>query len=292
MKKLVPFLLCCVFSHAFAQSDLPPTISGTPSATAEVGKLYSFKPVAIDPEGKTLRFVIQNRPSWATFSYQTGAISGTPKEIHVGTYSKIRIFAKDAHNTVGTKEFKIVVPVPTPVPSTSMLQVYTCTEVGADGRILESDTVTWPNCKSTSFQDPTKSLVVAVNTGAKPFYWRLASKADGRIWTKIDNTQAWTRPEDITWLTAPSTATGYVTLSWTPPTENTDGTAVKDLAGYRVLYGTSPITLDKQVTIANPGITTYAVEGLTAATYYFAVRAYTTSGAESANSNIASKTIP
>jgi hypothetical protein len=33
------------------------------------------------------------------------------------------------------------------------------------------------------------------------------------------------------------------------------------------------------------------IEGLSPATYYFAVRAYTSAGAESTNSNVASKTV-
>ncbi len=43
--------------------------------------------------------------------------------------------------------------------------------------------------------------------------------------------------------------------------------------------------------LPNPGLTSGMVEGLAPATWYFAVKAYTTSGAESARSNIASKTI-
>jgi len=38
-------------------------------------------------------------------------------------------------------------------------------------------------------------------------------------------------------------------------------------------------------------MSSYVIENLAPATYYFAVRAYTSSGSESANSNIASKVV-
>lgn len=81
------------------------------------------------------------------------------------------------------------------------------------------------------------------------------------------------------------------TLSWTPPTQNTDGTALTNLAGYRIHYGTSPTVLTQAIQIANPGASGYTVTNLAPGTYYFAVRAYTSGGAESATSNTVSKAI-
>ena len=86
-------------------------------------------------------------------------------------------------------------------------------------------------------------------------------------------------------------STGSATISWLPPTENTDGSALTDLAGFRIYYGTSAMALTQTTTITNPGLTSYMVENLAAATWYFSVRAYAADGAESAPSNIASKTI-
>lgn len=85
---------------------------------------------------------------------------------------------------------------------------------------------------------------------------------------------------------------GTATLSWTPPTQNADGSSLTNLAGYRIYYGTSANSLTQQIEVANPGISTYVVSGLTRGTYYFAVRAYNTAGAESTSSNVASKAIP
>jgi len=83
---------------------------------------------------------------------------------------------------------------------------------------------------------------------------------------------------------------GSATLSWTAPTENTDGTALTNLSGYRILYGTSASSLSNVVTVANAGLTTYVID-LMPGTYYFAVKAYTATGAQSASSNVVAKVV-
>jgi hypothetical protein len=84
---------------------------------------------------------------------------------------------------------------------------------------------------------------------------------------------------------------GSATLNWTPPTRNADGTTLSNLAGYRIVYGTSSNALNRTIEVRNPGVSRYVVENLSPATYYFAVRAFSASGSESANSNVASKTV-
>lgn len=84
---------------------------------------------------------------------------------------------------------------------------------------------------------------------------------------------------------------GRATLSWTAPTENTDGSTLANLAGYRIRYGTSASTLSQTIVIDNASVTTYVVEDLAPATWYFAVTAVTSSGTESNNSNVANKRI-
>ncbi len=84
---------------------------------------------------------------------------------------------------------------------------------------------------------------------------------------------------------------GTATLSWAPPTTNTDGTPITDLAGYTIDFGASPSALNQSINITTPSSTTYTVQNLTAGTWYFAVAAYTSSGSQSALSNIVSKTI-
>jgi hypothetical protein len=83
--------------------------------------------------------------------------------------------------------------------------------------------------------------------------------------------------------------TGSATLMWTPPSTNTDGTPVS-LASFNVYSGTSPATLAYAATAAG-NTTSYTVAGLPAGTYYFAVTAVSSTGAESAMSSTGSKTI-
>ena len=86
-------------------------------------------------------------------------------------------------------------------------------------------------------------------------------------------------------------ANGRATLSWMAPTENTDGSTLSNLAGYRIRYGTSASALTQTIVIDNASVTTYVVENLSPATWYFAVTAVNSQGAESSNSNVANKQI-
>ena len=84
---------------------------------------------------------------------------------------------------------------------------------------------------------------------------------------------------------------GRATLSWTAPTENTDGSTISNLSGYRIRYGTSAGALTSTIVINNASVTTYVVEDLAPATWYFAVTAVNSAGAESGFSNVANKQI-
>ena len=84
-------------------------------------------------------------------------------------------------------------------------------------------------------------------------------------------------------------AAGSATLSWQAPTENVDGSPIEGLAGYRIHFGPSATELNQLIEVSGAGSTTYAINGLTSGTYYFAVSAYNAFGIEGALSNIASK---
>ncbi len=84
---------------------------------------------------------------------------------------------------------------------------------------------------------------------------------------------------------------GSATLYWTPPTQNTDGSDLMDLAGFKIYYGTASGNYPNQITINNPGVTTYVVDNLSANTWYFVSTAFNSSGVESDVSNVAIKTI-
>ncbi len=92
-------------------------------------------------------------------------------------------------------------------------------------------------------------------------------------------------------ITVTSVGSGSAVLSWLPPTENEDGTPLTDLAGYKLYWGTSSGKYDGSVTIDNPGVTTYVLDNLAPATYYFVATAYNAEGAESEPSNEAVGTV-
>lgn len=87
------------------------------------------------------------------------------------------------------------------------------------------------------------------------------------------------------------TASGAVTLSWEPPTENEDGTPLMDLAGYHVYWGTSNGEYTNFATVSDAGTTSFVVDELTAATWYFATTAFNSDGFESDYSDTKSTTI-
>ncbi len=84
---------------------------------------------------------------------------------------------------------------------------------------------------------------------------------------------------------------GTALLSWTPPTENTDGSALTDLAGYRIYYGTSSGNYTETVTINGAGLTSYQIDNLAPADWYFVITSFNSSNIESIYSNEVSKTI-
>lgn len=83
---------------------------------------------------------------------------------------------------------------------------------------------------------------------------------------------------------------GSATLRWTSPTQNTDGTSLTNLAGYRISYGTSATALAQTIQVPSPGASGYTVTNLAPGTWYFAVRAYTSTN-ESVSSNVGSKVV-
>jgi hypothetical protein len=72
-----------------------------------------------------------------------------------------------------------------------------------------------------------------------------------------------------------------VTVSWTPPIANTDESILKDLAGYRIYYGTTSLDYSDSLAIDNSGLSSFVVEGLGEATWYFVMTAINDQGIES-----------
>ena len=89
---------------------------------------------------------------------------------------------------------------------------------------------------------------------------------------------------------APTNATGSVSLAWDAPTQNLNGTPITNLSGFNVYYGTASRTYTHMINVRN--VTSYTVNSLPSATYYFAITTYDSSGIESDYSDEISLTIP
>jgi hypothetical protein len=123
-----------------------PTISGTPMTSAAAGIPYSFAPTAADQDDNPLTFAIGGKPSWASFSTQTGALTGTPPT--AGTFSGIIISVSDGSVSTALAAFTISVTAPTSnraptisgTPATSAKQgtayAFQPTAADADGDML------------------------------------------------------------------------------------------------------------------------------------------------------------
>jgi hypothetical protein len=92
-------------------------------------------------------------------------------------------------------------------------------------------------------------------------------------------------------VNAPSSTSGSASLSWTAPTTNADGTALTNLAGFHIYYGSNQSSMTQTIDITSPSETSYTIVGLGQGTYYFSIVAYNSSGVDSTDSNMVSKSI-
>src|SRR6185312_14952094 len=129
----------------------PPTISGTPGTSVQAAKSYSFTPTTTDPSGGTLTFTITNKPSWATFSSTTGALTGTPATSDVGTDANITISVSDGTQSASLTAFSIVVSAQTPPPPPPTISGTPGTSVKAGQSYSFTPTTTDPSGGTLSF---------------------------------------------------------------------------------------------------------------------------------------------
>jgi hypothetical protein len=274
------------FSITVTSANTAPKISGAPVTSATAGQVYSFQPSATDAEGNALGFSIQNKPVWATFSTSTGKLSGTPT---AGTYSSIVISVSDGKLAASLPAFGIAVgsgnsaPKISGTPSTSLnansLYSFQPTATDANGDALTFSIANKPSW--ATFSTTTGKISGTPDAASVGTYSNVVvSVSDGKVSASLPAFS----------IAVNQLSLGAVTLSWTPPTQNMDGTSLTNLAGYRVVYGTSASTLSQTVQVS-AGVSTVVVDNLAPATYYFAVRAYTTTGIESSNSNLATKIV-
>lgn len=301
------FANVCAFAFFSSAAEAAPTISGTPKTTFGTNSWYSFQPTARDPavRSSTLRYSIVNKPAWAKFSTTTGRLEGaTP--LKAGTWSNIRISVRSSTGTASLPAFSLQIvkkgstgdgssgggsgsnraPVVSGTPATSITagSAYSFRPSGSDpeGRALTWSITNRPAW--ASFSTSTGALTgtpSASNVGTYSNITIAASDGTNRTALRAFNIA----------VTSPGSNNGSATLSWTPPTTLTNGSALTNLAGYRIYYGTSAGNLSRTVQVNSAGMTRYVLNDLSPATYYFAVRAYTSSGSESEASNVVSKVV-
>jgi len=268
-----------------------PTITGTPATSVTAGNAYAFTPVGSDADGNTLTYSIQNKPTWANFSTTTGRLSGTPTSANVGTSARITITVTDGTATASLASFTIQVVAqanraPTitgqPLLSINVLSAYSFqpSASDADGNTLTFSIQNRPAWASFNTSTGRLSGTPAL-TDAATFSNIIISVSDG---TASASLPAFA-------LSVLQTATGSATITWTAPTTNNDGSALTNLASYRIKYGRTSTSLDQIASVTNPGLTSFLLDNLSTGTWYFAVVAVNSSGAESTPSNVATKTI-
>jgi hypothetical protein len=86
-----------------------PAISGTPVTQVTVNSAYEFTPVANDPDGDKLSFMIAGKPGWLSFDVDSGRLFGTPGLADEGAYPDIRISVTDGRDSASLPVFGISV---------------------------------------------------------------------------------------------------------------------------------------------------------------------------------------
>jgi hypothetical protein len=268
-----------------------PTISGTPPTAVSVGKTYVFQPTAADADKNTLGFSIRNKPVWAAFSSATGRLSGTPTSAQIGSYTNVVISVSDGKASAALAPFAISVSsAPNDAPTISGSPA---TSVNAGGAYAFRPRATDANGDTLRFSIANKPAWAAFSTSTGQLSGTPTSASTGtyaNVVISVSDGKASTALAPFA-ITVADASNGAASLTWMPPTQNTDGTTLTNLAGYRIVYGVSASQLTQTIQVTNAGMSSYVVENLAPGTYYFAIRAYTSSGAESADSNVVAKVV-
>lgn len=280
----------CLVAPSPPPSNSAPIISGTPAPSVATGQTYAFTPAASDPDGNALGFSIVNRPPWASFDTTSGRLSGTPTSTSVGEYIDIRISVSDSHASASLAPFSIMVnqtnrpPTISGSPPTTAREgqayAFTPSASDADGDRLAFTIANRPSW--ASFNNATGALTGTPGTGTVGNYANVTiAVSDGSATAALSAFP----------IAVQQASLGSATLSWQPPTKRTDGTPLSNLDGYKIRYGTAAGSYPNMADITNAGLTSAVVSNLPPATYYFVMSAYDTTGAESAYTSPASKTV-
>ena len=124
MKTYTRLLLAILISGAFtacggggggSDSGGPAPVNNAPTISAEfpsptrVNDVFSFAPVASDPDGDTLTYSVENLPVWLAFDSSTGELSGTPVVEDISVYEEIVVSVSDGEASVSLAPFSLTV---------------------------------------------------------------------------------------------------------------------------------------------------------------------------------------
>jgi len=259
----------------------PPSISGSPASAAAIGQLYAFAPVATDTDNDALTFSIANVPAWAAFDPRSGKLYGTPGSDAAGVYADIGISVSDGKATVALAPFSISVAAPANVaprisgtPPSSVTAggsyLFRPTASDADGDAL---TFLIQNRPSWASFDPKTGSLSGTPGAAEVGNYAgvIITVSDGALMARLPSFD----------VTVMNQTMGSVSLSWDAPELNTDGTPTSNLKGYKVFYGLASRQYTSSLPLDDATLTSVTIEQLKAATWYFAVKAISSSGLES-----------
>jgi hypothetical protein len=192
-------------------------------------------------------------------------------------------------------------------PALTADSTFTLNCTGAGGGVVSRVTVTISNSNSASVQLTASPPGVAPN-GSTTLTWNssnVTSCSASGAWSGSQPTSGSTTVGPLTQdQTYQLTCTGtsgnamamttvtirQAVLSWTEPTQNVDGSPLTDLAGYKLYSRNESGSYGAPAVINGASTTTYTMD-LNPGTYFFALSAFNSSGAESAKTNEVSKTV-
>lgn len=282
-------------SGSAGTGNLAATTGYTLACTGPGGSASQTVTVTVTPPAPTITFSASptsvasgasSTLTWSTTNATTCTASGgwigpkaTSEIVSTGTLTSTTTFTLTCTGTGGSANQSATVTV-VPAPTVTLTASPTSVASGV------ASTLTWStsnatDCTASGGWTGAKATSGTADTGALTSTSTFGLNCSGSGGTAMTSAT----------VVVTQVSTGSATISWLPPTENTDGTPLTDLAGFRIYYGTSASTLTQTANITNPGVTTYVVQNLVAATWYFTVQAYAADGTEGVPSNITSKTI-
>ena len=266
------------------------SIAGAPITAAVEGVAWSFRPV-VTVVGATAHpsFRVANAPRWATFDAATGTLAGTPPVGSAGSYANIVISVSDSSAEAALRAFTLSVSAQQQpsISGTPGLNAPVGIEYAFHPRASISSgarlVFTISGKPSWASFDPLTGRLAGTPAASD------AGSASTVTISATDGVVSRSLPAFT--LSVGANAGGTAALSWVAPTQRTNGALLTNLAGYRVYYGTAAGAYVNSVSINNPNLTSYTVDGLPPGTFFFVTTAFDAYGNESGYSNPVSKTI-